>query len=120
MFDLRKNMKIKATKLTEVPRTELVATTSRDRHGSDPRQTQAAASKPAAAAATAAPAPASALGAPRPRRRRRCPRPASPLPLLGLIGLASLVTGRVSPPGGVAAELGGQRRGERLARVLRR
>ena len=34
VFDLRKNMQIEATKITEAPRTELVASVAGDRHGS--------------------------------------------------------------------------------------
>ncbi len=65
VFDLRKNMKIKATKITEAPRVELVQNIAVT--GTAP--TQAAAAAPAAAA----PKPAAAPAVQRPRRPRRRP-----------------------------------------------
>jgi Cu/Ag efflux protein CusF len=99
VFDLRKNMKIKATRITEAPRVELaqnVAVT-----GTAP--TQAAAAAPAAAAPKPAAAPAQPAAASSSQtastsgaegeKPKKLPTTASPLPLLGLIGLASLAAG---------------------------
>src|SRR6185503_5341842 len=96
VFDLRKNMKIKATKITEAPRVELVQNIAVT--GTAP--TQAAAAAPAAAApkpaaagsqsAAAGTQTASTSGAGG-ETPKKLPKTASSLPLLGLIGLASLV-----------------------------
>lgn len=93
VFDLRKNMNIKATKIVEVPRTELVTTASVT--GTAPAAATQVAAAPAPAAApratsapAPAPAPAAAAEAP-----KKLPKTATSLPLLGLIGLASLATG---------------------------
>ena len=94
VFDLPKNMKITATKITEAPRTELVTTATVK--GTGPATARAAAAPPAAPAPTgtssqtpAAPAQTAAPAA----APKTLPKTASPLPLLGLMGLASLVTG---------------------------
>ena len=94
VFDLRKNMQIKATKLTEAPRTELVANVAVT--GTAPAAgagTTQAAAKPAAAAPAA---PAAAQSQPASTQASAAtpatlPKTGSQLPLLGLIGLASLV-----------------------------
>jgi hypothetical protein len=98
VFDLRKNMRIKATKITESPRTELVTTASVT--GTAPTaaaQTQtAAAAAQAPAAAPAAPRAASSTPPPQPAEtapQAALPKTASPSALVGLIGLASLLTG---------------------------
>ena len=88
VFDLRKNMNIKATKIVEVPRTQLVTTASVT--GSAPTAaTQVAASS----APAAAPRATSTAAAPAAEAPKKLPKTASALPLLGLIGLASLATG---------------------------
>ena len=99
VFDLRKNMSIKATKITEAPRVELVQNIAVT--GMAP--TQAAAAAPAAAPAKPAAAPAqpaaassaqtastSGAGGEKPKK---LPHTGTQLPLLGLIGLASLAAG---------------------------
>ena len=97
VFDLRKNMKIKATKITEAPRVELVQNIAVT--GTAP--TQAAAAAPAAAAPKPAAAAGPARGGPgvpdgvhsgaAGETPKTLPKTASPLPLLGLIGIVSLV-----------------------------
>lgn len=96
VFDLRKGMNIKATKITEAPRTEFartaVVTGSAAAAGSAGAATGAAAPAKAAPAAPAAPAgqtaPAAASAAP-----RTLPKTASPMPLVGLLGGVSLAVG---------------------------
>jgi LPXTG-motif cell wall-anchored protein len=97
VFDLRKDMNIKATKITEAPRTAFVATATVT--GTGPGR--AASAAPAAAPAptgtsrqtAAAAEPTAGASGTVPSSPRRLPKTASPLPLLGLAGLASLVTG---------------------------
>jgi hypothetical protein len=97
VFDLRKGMNIKATRITEAPDTELATTT------------EVTGTAPAVATAQARPAPAKAATPARPAARpaaatapepapepaaappAQLPRTASPLPLAGLLGL--LLTG---------------------------
>jgi RNase P/RNase MRP subunit p29 len=89
VFDLRKNMKITATKITEAPRTEFVTTAKVT--GSAPGTVAASAAPTAAPSRTVAPeqsATTSPGDAP-----KKLPKTASPLPLLGLAGLASLFAG---------------------------
>ena len=102
VFDLRKNMKIKATKITEAPRVELVQNIAVT--GTAPTQVAAAAPAAPAAPAAAAPRPAAAPAQPaaapaaQPAAApasagtpKKLPPTASSLPLLGLIGIVSLV-----------------------------
>lgn len=95
VFDLRKNMKIKATKITEAPRVELVQNIAVT--GTAPMQAAAAAPaaaapKPAAAAQpAAAPASQTASTSGAGGEAKTLPKTASSLPLLGLIGIVSLV-----------------------------
>jgi hypothetical protein len=97
VFDLRKNMRIKATKITESPQTELVSNIAVT--GTAPVQAaaaQAPAPAPAPRQATqpspaAAPAPAAEPAAAAPPKT--LPPTASSLPLLGLTGMVSLVIG---------------------------
>ena len=99
VFDLRKGMNIKATKITEAPRTEFsrtaVVTGTAAAAGSAGAATGAAAPAKAAPAASAAPAapagqtaPAAASAAP-----KTLPKTASPMPLVGLLGGVSLAIG---------------------------
>jgi LPXTG-motif cell wall-anchored protein len=95
VFDLRKNMSIKATKITEAPRVELVQNIAVT--GTAPMQAAAAAPaaaapKPAAAAQpAAAPASQTASTSGAGGEAKTLPKTASSLPLLGLIGIVSLV-----------------------------
>jgi hypothetical protein len=89
VFDLRKGMNVSATKVTEAPRTEFATTVAVT--GTAPR-----AGVPAAATAGTAPATptASAGTAAAPATAaRKLPKTASPLPLVGLAGLASIGLG---------------------------
>ena len=109
VFDLRKDMMVKAVRITEAPRTELatdVAVT-----GTGPTAASAGAGAAGAAAPAAAPsasrpaaaspapsAPAASAGASTGAASggaapRQLPKTASQLPLLGLTGLASLLIG---------------------------
>jgi LPXTG-motif cell wall-anchored protein len=91
VFDLRKGMRIKATKITEAPRTELVTavavTGTRPAAAAATTGTSAETSRPAAAAPPP-PAGTSTGGTP-----KALPKTASPLPLLGVAGLVSLIAG---------------------------
>jgi LPXTG-motif cell wall-anchored protein len=97
VFDLKKNMNIKATRNTEAARTELAANTTVT--GTAPAKMAAAAPAappPAAAAAPAAAAPPPAQSQPASTQASAAtpatlPKTGSQLPLLGLIGLTSLV-----------------------------
>jgi hypothetical protein len=99
VFDLRKNMRIKATKITEAPQVELVTDVAVT--GTAPVQTAAAAQAPAAAQPAPRPAaPAAPAAAPPPAAQpaaaeppKKLPPTASFLPLLGVAGLVSLLTG---------------------------
>jgi LPXTG-motif cell wall-anchored protein len=95
VFDLRKDMNVKAVKITEAPRVELVSNI--EVTGSAPRAAGAAAPStraPSAASATSAAPVATSPGAPAaPAAARTLPKTASQLPLLGLTGIASLLTG---------------------------
>jgi hypothetical protein len=93
-------MNIKATKITEAPRTELVANIGVTGTGPAAGGQSAAAGQTAATGQTAAAAPRTAAAAPPPQaasasttgeKPKKLPTTASPLPLLGLIGIASLV-----------------------------
>ena len=89
VFDLRKDMNVKAVKITEAPRIELASNI--EVTGSAPRAAGAPASGATAASATPA---ATSPGAPAaPAAARTLPKTASQLPLLGLTGIASLLTG---------------------------
>ena len=93
VFDLRKGMNVRATKVIESPRTEFVSTvavTGTGPRAGAPAATSGTAPRPAAekAASPAAAAPAGEPAAP-----RKLPKTASPLPLVGLTGLVSLVVG---------------------------
>jgi LPXTG-motif cell wall-anchored protein len=106
VFDLRKNMNIKATKITEAPRTELASNTTvtgtapaaaaapaRQAAAAAPAQQPAApsAAKPAAAPAAPPAQPAAvAASAEAAEKPKTLPKTGSSLPLLGLVGLASL------------------------------
>jgi len=82
-------------KITEAPRVELVSNI--EVTGSAPRAAGAAAPStraPSAASATSAAPVATSPGAPAaPAAARMLPKTASQLPLLGLTGIASLLTG---------------------------
>ena len=102
VFDLRKNMRIKATKITEAPVTELASNTTVTGTApaarvaaAAPAQQPAAAPKPAEAAKPAtAPPPAAAEPAAVStvaEKPKTLPKTGSSLPLLGSIGLVSLV-----------------------------
>ena len=92
VFDLRKGMSVTATKVIEAPRTELVTTVAvtgtGPRAAASPAPTSGAAPAPSAARPAAETAAAPAGEAP-----KKLPKTASPLPLLGLTGLALLVVG---------------------------
>lgn len=101
VFDLRKDMMVKAVKITEAQRVELASNVAVT--GSAPTAASAAAAAttpPAPAPPRAAAAPARAAAAPAPAATtaaaapaRTLPKTATQLPLLGLTGLASLLTG---------------------------
>jgi hypothetical protein len=87
VFDLRKDMNVKAVKITEAQRYELASNVAVT--GTAPA---AAASKaPAAAAPAAGPAAPTTAAAAAPAKT--LPKTATQLPLLGLTGLASMLTG---------------------------
>lgn len=88
VFDLRKDMTVRATKITEAPRTELSTTASVT--GTAP--SAVAASRPEAAPPTAAPASTATTGS-APAAPRRLPKTASPLPAVGLLGLLFTAAG---------------------------
>jgi LPXTG-motif cell wall-anchored protein len=106
VFDLRKNMNIKATKITEAPKTELATNTTvtgtAPATAAAPAQ-QAAAAAPAQQPAAARPAAAPAAPAAQPaaatasaeagEKPKTLPKTGSSLPLLGLVGLSSLAIG---------------------------
>jgi LPXTG-motif cell wall-anchored protein len=86
VFQVKKNMQINATKITEAPRVEL--STNVVVTGTAPPPPPApAAPAPAPAPAPAAPEPAPAP-APAPEEPAQLPKTGSALPLLGLLGLA--------------------------------
>lgn len=90
VFDLRKDMMVKAVKITEAQRVELASNVAVT--GTAPTAASAAsaaAPAPARAAAASAPAATTAAAAP----ARTLPKTATQLPLLGLTGIASLLTG---------------------------
>ena len=86
VFDLRKDMNVKAVKITEAQRYELASNVAVT--GTGPASAAAPAAAPAAPAAAPA-ASASAGAAP----AKTLPKTATQLPLLGLTGIASLLTG---------------------------
>ena len=99
VFDLRKGMNIKATKITEAPRTEFV--TSAVVTGSAAGAGSAAAGAAGAGAGAAAPAkaapaaqaaPAAAYGT-APAAPTSLPKTASPMPFVGMLGGVSLAIG---------------------------
>ena len=87
VFDLRKDMNVKAVKITEAQRYELASNVAVS--GTGPAGAASAPAAPAASAAAPAAAPASAGAAP----AKTLPKTATQLPLLGLTGIASLLTG---------------------------
>ena len=87
VFDLRKDMTVTAVKITEAPRTEFGSSTTVT--GTAPASTRAATAPAATAPASAGAAPTTQAAAP----ARTLPKTASPLPLLGLGGIASMLTG---------------------------
>ena len=94
VFDLRKDMMVKAVKITEAQRVELASNVAVT--GTAPTAASAAAAAapapaaaPARAGAASAPAATTAAAAP----ARTLPKTATQLPLLGLTGIASLLTG---------------------------
>jgi hypothetical protein len=96
VFDLRKGMNIKASKIVEAPRTELVATTTVT--GTGPGKAAPAGAPAAAAPVTStsrqpAAAPAATPTTTSAAAPKKLPKTAGPLPLLGLVGLVSLLTG---------------------------
>jgi len=89
VFDLRKDMNVKAVKITEAQRYELASNVAVS--GTGPAGAGAATAAPAApAASTAAPAASTSAGA---APAKTLPKTATQLPLLGLTGIASLLTG---------------------------
>lgn len=102
VFDLRKGMNIKATKITEAPRTEFVTsavvTGTAAAAGAGGAAAGAAAPAKASPASQAAPAaasgaaPAAASGT-APAAPTRLPKTASPMPLVGMLGGVSLAIG---------------------------
>lgn len=98
VFDLRKDMMVKAVKITEAQRVDLASNVAVTGTGPAAASTATARSAPAAEAApagtTAAAAPAASAGpAGSSAPARTLPKTASQLPLLGLAGVASLLTG---------------------------
>jgi hypothetical protein len=102
VFDLRKNMNIKATKITEAPSVELAANTTVT--GTAPAAAAAGAGTQAAQAARPAAAPAAQPPAAQPaaaqdqvaatgEKPKKLPPTGSQLPLLLLTGIASLAVG---------------------------
>lgn len=91
VFDLRKGMNVKATKITEAPSTELVTTVAVTGTGPAAAAATTGTSAPAARETAAPPTP--PAGTPEGATPRTLPKTASPLPLVGLAGLVSLVAG---------------------------
>ena len=88
VFDLRKDMNVKAVKITESPRIELASNV--EVTGSAPRASGGAAPAPTAAPAARSAAPTTTAEA---APARTLPKTASQLPLLALTGIASIVAG---------------------------
>ena len=96
VFELRKGMVVAAEKIVESPKVELAADTTVT--GSAPREPKPVVAKAAPPAPAPEPAPARAEAAPAPAPVERpavapkaLPKTASPLPLIGLLGLISAV-----------------------------
>jgi hypothetical protein len=89
VFDLRKDMNVKAVKITEAQRVELASNVAVT--GTGPAAPASAAAAPAARATSPSAAPASPSAAAAPART--LPKTAGQLPLVGLTGIASLLTG---------------------------
>src|SRR5262249_50248958 len=85
VFDLRKGMNIKATKITEAPIDTIVSEVQVT--GTAPKMAQAHEASSAAPAAARAAAPAAAPAAAKPKM----PKTGSPLPLIGELGLLFII-----------------------------